>query len=435
MNICTNDDFPNVHLSVQKTVSSYVLAPSLTSFVLWVLHEAMKSETKRVYFLARDGYLMYQTAKLLCERLALPVECKYLSCSRYSLRIPAFHLDVEEALNYVCRDSIDVNITKILKRANLTKEERAKVIAEIDMQLSPTEIIPYTQLPLIKKTLRNCPLFLSYMNKHSRETFPSAQGYLLQEGFLDGIKDAIVDSGWVGSTQEILNQLLSKLGRTTNLQGYYWGLYELPRNVQRSEYHSYYFSPEKGLSEKVYFSNSLFEAIFSAPHGMTLRYEKRGESYWPCYATVSEEKRAFILQMEKNICQYTELLLDKKFDISKVDSMANKRIIGKLLKRFMGKPTKQEVEIFGKILFADDVLEDDTRLIAADLNEKELRRHHVFCKILSMLGVDKRYTKESAWYEGSAVRTGHFADYHLFQYSVYKYLLYIRKTYLWRKNE
>ena len=149
MNICTNDDFSDIDSAVSKVVNSYVLAPSLTSFVLWVLHEAMKSGKQRLYFLARDGYLMYQVAMIVCQKSNLPIECKYLSCSRYSLRIPAFHLDSEDALEYICRDSIDVNITKILKRAALTKEERAEVIESLNIAISETESIPYAKLVVI----------------------------------------------------------------------------------------------------------------------------------------------------------------------------------------------------------------------------------------------------------------------------------------------
>ena len=56
-----------------------VLAPVLNGFVLWVLQEAMKNKVKRLYFLARDGYFMYRCACIYCQKLQLPVECRYLS--------------------------------------------------------------------------------------------------------------------------------------------------------------------------------------------------------------------------------------------------------------------------------------------------------------------------------------------------------------------
>ena len=458
MNICTND--------VISTLSSYVLAPSLTSFVLWVLQGAIHSKTKRLYFLARDGYLMYRIADIICRKQGLPIACRYLSCSRYSLRIPAFHLEVEEALEYICRNSIDVTLTKILKRAALSKEERKEVIETLRVSVSEKEVIPYARLSEIREALSKNVLFMQYMLAHSKEAFPSLQGYLLQEGLLEDTKSALVDSGWVGSMQKSLNQVLECLGRKQQLEGYYWGLYELPVGADRNSYHAYYFAPDIGLKEKVYFSNCLFESIFSAPHGMTLRYEKRGESYWACYGDVNEGKRVFIGQMEEYLSHYVELLVNiavkgdenktqkkqekeqdryKKMQgfntakeeyiwLTQIDFRANKETTCKLLKCFMGRPSKEEVEVYGNQLFADDVLEDNQQPIAAHLDEKELWANHVWNKMLVLFGVKKGHIKESAWYEGSVVRADKHVRYHLWQGVLYKYLLYIRKMYLWRKH-
>lgn len=57
---------------------------------------------------------------------------------------------------------------------------------------------------------------------------PGLAGYLQQEGLLEEVPDAIVDSGWVGSMQMALNEVLASMGRTKPLEGYYWGLYARP---------------------------------------------------------------------------------------------------------------------------------------------------------------------------------------------------------------
>ena len=107
---------------IHEQTSYCVLAPALNGFVVWVLQNAVKSGIERLYFLARDGYFMYRIAQRYCEELCLPVECVYLCCSRYSLRIPTYHTDMEEALSYICRGGIDVTLQKILDRSGLTWE-------------------------------------------------------------------------------------------------------------------------------------------------------------------------------------------------------------------------------------------------------------------------------------------------------------------------
>ena len=62
---------------VIRDVSVCVLAPAMNSFAIWVLKAALKKKISRLYFLARDGYFMYTTAKMLCDRLNLPIECRY----------------------------------------------------------------------------------------------------------------------------------------------------------------------------------------------------------------------------------------------------------------------------------------------------------------------------------------------------------------------
>ena len=53
-------------------------------------------------------------------------------------------------------------------------------------------------------------------------------------------------------------------------------LYEIPEGEGRENYHSFYFTPWGEIKRKVHFSNSLFEAVFSAPEGMTLSYRAEG---------------------------------------------------------------------------------------------------------------------------------------------------------------
>lgn len=406
-----------------------VLGPVLNSFVLWVLKESREKGVQRLYFLARDGYLMYRCARIYCAKLDLPMECRYLSCSRYSVRIPLFHLDREEALEYICRGGIQVTLDKVLGRAGLSPTEKEKVLEELDLTGEREQVIPYAGLGEIKRKLKDCRYFMECMCAHSVKAYPLFAAYLEQEGLLEQKKAALVDSGWVGSMQKNLNLVLKKLGRREDLTGYYWGLYQLPPKAKRKDHFCYYFSPEKGLIEKVYFSNCLFEAIFSAPHGMTVGYEKKGEHIKPRYGRMDPERREFMLRLEKSMLEYARKTAEKLEDIDQVDLKAQKKAVKRLLRLFMGHPTAREAEWFGRLEFSDDVREDVRQPVAVKMTEKEIRGNHVWSKGRAMLGLKKQYVKESAWLEGSVVRSGKRETYHLWMYRLYKYLLYIRKRY------
>lgn len=410
-------------------VSSYVLGPVLGGFVRWVLFDAVKNGKKRLYFLARDGYLMYRAALIFCKELHLPIECRYLSCSRYSLRIPMFHLDHETALSYVCRGGIDVTLLKILDRAGLTQEEKEQVIQELSLPFSPTEFLPYASLSDIRRRLSQCDSFLAYMDGHSRQSMPNLAGYLDQEGLLEELPYAIVDSGWVGSMQQTLSDVLCLLGKKRHPEGYYFGLYEIPDHADPSKYHCYYFRPQSHLRRKVHFNNCLFEAVFTAPHGMTLSYKKEGDRYLPCYGSLSESRKQFLLRSEHFQMRYIHALVLElqKTGFYKGIFSEDQAAIQKLLRQFMAMPSKSEAAVFGSLPFSDDVLDTAEQPIAAPLTESELRQNHVIPKLLSMTRFGTSYVRESAWYEGSAVLSDRHVLWHLRQHNLYKYIRYLRK--------
>ncbi|MFV0364659.1 MAG: hypothetical protein ACK5LL_16440 [Suipraeoptans sp.] len=425
---------------VVERISRDVLGPGLCGFTLWVLKEAQKNKIKRLYFLARDGYLMYQSAKIFCNKFDLQIECRYLSCSRYALRIPMFHLNIDEAMEYICRGGISVNMEKILRRAGLGEDEIKEVITSINQDkdksnmINLKEEIPYSKLGSIKELLASTKVFMSYMIKNSEKEFPNLRGYLIQEGLLEDIPSAMIDSGWVGTTQKVINNALYHIGGTQRLTGYYWGLYELPKGVRRSDYHCYYFSPEADIKEKVYFNNCLFEVIFSAPHGMTLRYRKNHEEYSPQYAVISKARKTFAKEHELCIMQYLRETLSKVSNLEDFNHKISIKNTKLNFKKFMGSPCGEEALVYGNCMFSDDVLENEMQKVAAPMTDDELNANHVFNKTLAMFGIKKGIVKESAWYEASAVIYGKNMRWHLWQYRMYKYLLYMRKTWSWRRS-
>jgi len=416
-------------------VNHYVIGPSINGFVLWVLREAIRTGKKRLYFLARDGYFMYRVALDICEVMQLEVECRYLECSRYAIRIPLFAKYPKEAMEYICRHSIDVNMTKILKRAGLNEAERAEVFESLQIDYDEQEVIPYAELDKIKAILTVNTIFQKHMKNNSNKALPNLLGYITQEGLLEDVNMAIVDSGWTGTMQKNLDLLIELAGGTPKLEGYYWGLYEIPLECDRSKWHCYYFAPENNLSAKVYFSNCLFEAIIAAPHGMALGYEYKDNRYIVIEDEISNERETFVKDAARHLADYTNQVTKRlvKMHLEQVDFVRDRKVIGALLKLFMGKPDKAEVDLYGNILFSDDVLEDYMQPVAGELNEAELSDNHLFNKVFTLLGGKNATIRESAWYEGSAVRVGKNVRWHLYQYATYKYLLYLKKR-LWRRN-
>ena len=142
----------------------------------------------------------------------------------------------------------------------------------------------------MKDRLKKIPLLFHYIDSHSKEAYGTAIGYLTQEGLLEPVPYALVDSGWIGTIQQSIEHLLRQKQPDRKLEGYYFGLYEIPEGEERENYHSFYFTPWGEIKRKVHFSNSLFEAVFSAPEGMTLSYRTEGEKDKIIYVPVTDSR-------------------------------------------------------------------------------------------------------------------------------------------------
>lgn len=407
----------------------HVCAPVLISYVTWVLYEAIQSGKQRLYFLARDGYQMYVTAKCFCEAWGLDIECRYLYVSRYAVRVPEYALLQEKCLDRICVGGIDVTFRKMMKRAALTEEEIQRIAELTGYQGREDEIISYQEVLALKKLLSGHKEFLNDVYAHSVCVYENTLAYFEQEGLLEGVDYALVDSGWIGTIQQSIQNLLRTKKPEICLEGYYFGMYEFPQKECGIRYHPYFFSPTSKIRRKVYFSNSLFETIFSAPHGMTIGYERDKEKWKPVFDasagcnTVNQKKSSWLLQ--QYLWEYTALVSASEWMDGAGEK--NQKVIEALLSLCMGKPSMYEVKAYGQDLFSDDVLEDDVKTVAAQLSEEELRNQRFCSKACIMLGWKKGIIHESAWIEGSIVRNGRHVKYNLRHAAMYKYVLYLRK--------
>ncbi|MFR1474267.1 MAG: hypothetical protein ACLSB9_00195 [Hydrogeniiclostridium mannosilyticum] len=59
---------------------------------------------------------------------------------------------------------------------------------------------------------------------------------------LDGDPVAVVDTGWTGSIQRSLRQLLRSAGGNGGISGFCFGLYQEPKDPADGDYMAWYFS-------------------------------------------------------------------------------------------------------------------------------------------------------------------------------------------------
>ena len=422
----------------------HCVAPVLIEFTAWPLQKAAGSGKKRLYFLARDGWQMYLAARELVKAMGLDIDCRYLRVSRYALRVPEYHLLGEKCLDRICIGGIDVTFEKIMKRAALTDSQAMEIAMLCGWQSRYKNILNYQEIVSLKSELYKQKKLFEYIYQHSREAYPAAVGYFRQEGLLDDIPYAFVDSGWTGTQQQSLKNLLASIKPDISAEGYYFGLYETPDNAAANGllYHGFYFMPENGLKRKVYFSNSLFEAVTSSPEGMTLGYSEHGKEY-SCVFDMPENVNAAKIKADSdalkkylpllcNICNNNKMRSGQPgknlFFKNNKEERRRIKMLYRLMSLWMGNPTKAEVKAFGSLLFSDDMLEGALQRVSKDLSESDIKNQRFMRKLLIMLGIKKEVIHESAWIEGSIAAVGRNKAANLRHARFYKYFVYVRKA-------
>lgn len=341
-----------------QTIGRYgeqVIAPILLAYVEWVVEQAKQRNLKRLYFLARDGHILRELAEAMSKTDALQLDCRYLYCSRYALRCASYGLlSKEEVLSMVGISSMRCSPWLMLERCPLTIEEIVQVAAACQVADLHQPLDKGGRLAFIAR-LRDCPLFWRLLQEESRKAYEAAAAYFRQEGLLEG-DVAIVDSGWSGSIQRSLGQLLRSEGFSGQLQGFYFGMYQSPKSPKDGLYHTFYFNHSGKLSDKAWFNNNLFECMLAAPHGMTVGYTARAGRMVPQF----QEKRTpveldLIREQEAGILRYAQHYLQNKH----TRRTHKERLIQcrRNLRRCMVHPTLQEVELLSAFQFCDDSTE------------------------------------------------------------------------------
>ncbi|MCM1538736.1 MAG: hypothetical protein NC254_10090 [bacterium] len=415
----------------------HVYAPVITAFTEWVIDEAHRAGQKRLYFLARDTYPMYEAAKRLCAARGLSIECRYLKVSRRCVRLPEYWLLQERCVERICVGGIDVTLGTILRRAGLTGQELREIAEALGCGEART--LSYREIMKLKGKLLRLPQFLQYTYAHSRDAYADTIGYLAQEGLFDPIPYAIVDSGWTGTIRQSIQNLLRTRQSDRTVEGYYFGLYELPRGGDAKCYHTFYFGPRGGMKRKIYFSNCLFETICSSAECMTTGYRRENGRFVPIQGGCVNPNATLLQKNEEVLFLYLQRYLQVCESGGRCGSCggatdAVKRnaaaLCEQLLMRAMARPEEWEVKAYGDCMFSDDMLEETMQNVAARFDENDVRKQRLTYRIPVTLGLREGTVKESAWIEGSLVRCGMDKKAALHRAAVYKRMIYSKKALL-----
>lgn len=362
--------------------------PVFVDYVSWILNDAVKNNIKTLYFLARDGYALKKIADILCQRYSINIECRYLYCSRISLRIPSFHILGDEAYDLLCLSGYHVTPRTVLDRMLIDGDTANTVFSELGLQ--PDSVLTRDDLMLLKTKLKDCSAFNEAAFSISKKAYGMIMGYFHQEGLFDQNCVAIVDSGWTGSMQRSIRQLLKSGGYKGEILGYYFGLYPVIHSNEDGIYKTWYFNGRGRISDKILFCNNLLECMLTAPHGMTVGFRNEAEQIVPVFA---EQDKNLALFAEQHISGMLEYAQNAEAECGTASSKCSQKM-RRFIHDIMTSPTIELVECYGQIPFCDDLNEKCDNVLACKEQVDCLKNYLIFNRILARLS---RKKKENCW--------------------------------------
>lgn len=368
-------------------------------YVCWVIRKAQEKGLKTLYFLARDGYVLRETAVIICKKLSIEIDCRYLYCSRQSLRIPSFHLIGKEMYDYIFMGAEKLTANVIMSRTGLDNKTVSDVYREIGFDAeNANKSLSKEEFNRFCNSLINSDLFFKSVMKESEKSYSHTMGYLNQEKLTEQKNVAIVDSGWSGSMQKTLYTLLNSSGFTGKITGFYFGLFSVPDEKKYGDYLTYYFSPKGCLKRKILFSNNLFECMLSAPHGMTVGYRKENNMYFPVFSENNNSTDDLIFEQINGIKELAanvdNSFLEEK-NCSELIKNCQKEIISTMVK-----PKRSTAITLGEFSFCDDCGDAYRYKLADESQIPLLKNYLIIPRIFRKLVGKKREHSTIFWVYG-----------------------------------
>lgn len=291
--------------SGRRSFASDLIAPLYTVFVLGVLNDAFNRGIKRLFFLARDGHILYDIA--CCFKPLFPdIEVRYIYVSRASLYFPGLReISVESIKSLVKYDIKGGDIITTL--AELMAPDIVKEISGIDPQLSGISDLD-EGLSRILGNSRTRQVVENY-HKTQRENII---GYFIQEGVAGGSRDvACVDIRGSRSCQIAMSDILEDYG-FSRLRGYYLEVLDKRNRYGKNDpYYSIFYDgryPGYDCGMEICGIGNILEEYYSASDDRrTLSYTKN--RYGVAEPIFSEEE----VPMEKKELYETNRDICRKF--------------------------------------------------------------------------------------------------------------------------
>lgn len=297
--------FPN---DEKAQLGASLAGPILFPYIYWLLDQAQKRGIERLYFIARDGYILKLIADLIIKENNLPIKTKYIYGSRKAWRISALNLDDDELYRQFIQFTM-YEPKKIPQAFGLTKEEFLSIL--------PKKLHNYsTSKPdkCLAEYLYNNKDVLKFAIEKNKAQKNCVINYLKNTIDCTDDKFAFVDLDGSGLTQNCLARLMNNFYDKKIKSFYYAVTPACCRSLNLEKY--YYYTLKRGNM------GNMLELLTRAPHGQTLKYANQDKNFEPILEQidVTNFKAWGFDSYISGILEYCNLLNQNKYKYIQLDN-------------------------------------------------------------------------------------------------------------------
>lgn len=185
-----------------------IVVPLLLAYVAWVLDHARQNGIGRLYFVARDGEILYCIAQTLMSDRD-DIELRYLYGSRRAWLPPSISADNAAWQRLVVTAGHINSRRDIVERMGLddAAQEAIRNLLACDVA-QWSDPLPYDRARAFLTGIVGSDDASKLVMRSATEKRRIALSYLAQEGLLDDVSWALVDAGWSLNSQACLKRIL-----------------------------------------------------------------------------------------------------------------------------------------------------------------------------------------------------------------------------------
>lgn len=314
--------------------------PLYMGLYLW-LRERIENTNKKVFFIARDGYILYKLFKS-----AGYSNVEYLHTSRRALMMAGITQIDDDALGVLPPFTYGQTVGELLDYLCIPAD-KVGFLNKAGFDGVDDIIRNRDDMDRFKKLYHlNREMFLQYC-QHERE---KALEYFNKIGFFDD-EAILFDCGWSGSSQYLIERFKKALNIQKNDTFYYFGIKDTrkSRKQLRGQLYDIFmgdFNSNHEFEQKITGNEVMYELFFSAPHGSVWIYGDEG----PVFEKEDDINIDIKKQLTDGILNYVNIGAEFA---SKYNVDYSRNISIGSLERLIAYPTDDEAIIIGNISNVD----------------------------------------------------------------------------------